>query len=261
MANYRDYLDYIRHVDDEAEKEILDKENAIKDSYENQLAKLKEKHKAELVDQKKQHDQEVADFKGKMDAFVANVKKQRDGENKAAEDEKNRLIKKHLDEIKELKDVVTAKEQKIKELNKEISERVPKTEFQAIKDQCAKAVSEFQNKTKTEIEKVTKELSEANEKINTMQDEIVKDANKQIKEIQKKISEDANAEILEVRRDANTMIDEVRWKAYQNEEKLTNEIAKLKLEIKSKDQIINEMKNRSFKDKLTDLFNKKDDSI
>lgn len=261
MANYRDYLDYLHHIDDEAEKEILEKENAIKDSYENQLAKLKEKHKAELVDLKKQHDQEVADFKGKVDAFVEKVKKQREAENNVAVDEKNQLIKKHSDEIKELKAVVAAKEQKIKELNKEISERVPKTEFQAIKEQCAKAVSEFQTKTKTEIEKVTKELSEAQEKINTMQDEIVKDANKKIKEIKKQVSEDANTEILKVRRDTNTMIEEVRWKAYQNEEKLKDEIAKLKLEIKSKDQIINEMKKRSFKDKLTDLFNKKDDSI
>ena len=225
--NYRLPIQYLR----EREQNVLLEQGRIKkkeEEYESQLkqrsVEIKNANKkiarleAEMSDMEKQFEIEATAFQEKLNGFIEKVKKQRDAENKASEQEKNQLTKKHSDEIKELKDVVTAKELKIKELNKEISERVPRAEHQAVIEQYNDKISA---------------LEENNEKV---QKQVVRDANKQLEAIRKQIVNDANREIERVKKTLN------------------EEIAKLKSQISSKDRIINEMKNRGFSEKFKDLF-------
>ena len=75
MADYKFYLDYIHHVDDETKKEILEEENAIRDSYENRLAELRDNHNLEIENLRKQAQKDKADLKAEMTSAAAKSKK------------------------------------------------------------------------------------------------------------------------------------------------------------------------------------------
>ena len=166
MADYQVYLDYIKHVDDETEKEHVDREELIRqemaDTLQKEKAKMKESAdalKKKYKQQEKELEQKYVELKEKADA---DLKQQRLKADSKLEDQRknyeqklrdlqqryidlqnkadvekfelqiNELEQRCADNEKKYKSEIKSLQAQIKEMKDSYSEVVPKTVFEKL---------------------------------------------------------------------------------------------------------------------------------
>lgn len=276
--NYRLPIQYLR----EREQNVLIEQGRIKKKEEECELQLKQKSveiekankeisrlEEEIADLEKQHNSLLADAERKIKDFVAKVKKEREVENEttkiSVEKEKNDLLMKYSSEIKRLEQEISAKDNKLKEY----SDSITKTKYEALKEQYEKALKEQYEKKYAELEE------QANKRIELYSTKIEQSLNLQLSDIFVKIygvqlmfynhNNNTNTTFINIasvnkgecilNEECFVIVrDTYKDTFLQKEKKLDEEITKLNSQIKAKDKIINEMKNRGFSERFKDLF-------
>lgn len=257
MAEYKVYLDYIHHVDDQTQSEILDKENAIRDSYENQLAELKENYKTEIDNLKKEYDSSAADVNKKINEFVAKVKKERETERISAENEKNSLIKKYEKEIADLRNQHAKSNADAENVMKSFVAKNNK-EREAERISAENEKNNLIKKYLSEISDLKETISAKEQELKNFDDSITKAEYESIKEQYEKENAELKTKVTYIKVGDKTMLGDKQTEAvltsyidaYNKQKKI------YEARLKAKDEVIYDMKNRSFFEKLKDLFKK-----